>query len=82
MDVDLSDGPVRVTLSRRNLTQLLAGLDRPLQEDPFLVRWCKVAEYEHGRDGIMLQVIAQEDADHYGDRLSGPGLDPLLEGTD
>jgi hypothetical protein len=78
VNVDLKDGPVVVTLSRRNLTQLLQALDtlEPYGSEPYLVRWCQ--RYANSTDAVFLHVIAQEDEAHYGDRTPGSGLDHVL----
>lgn len=71
MNVDLSDGPVYVTLSRRNLLELLAELDDVRDHGaryvPTLIRRVPLG----AEDGIYLVVEAQEDDVHYGDRVPG-----------
>ena len=60
---------VRVTLSRRNLEQLLAVLDSPMAE-PFLVRQCE--------DGTVLYVEPQENDVHYERREPGQGFEGII----
>lgn len=75
MNVKLDDGPVQVTLSRRNLLELLAELDElraggalmPPNGRAILSRRIPLDEF----DGIFLTVEAQEDDVHYGDRTPG-----------
>lgn len=73
MDVKLDDGPVYVTLSRRNLVELLAELDAVRDH----ANWGgKVAVLSRriplgDGDTLMLHVEAQEDDAHYGDRIPG-----------
>ena len=75
MNVKLDDGPVEVTLSRRNLLELLAELDAvaglvlgtPPGGRAILSRRVPLDEVE----GIFLTVEAQEDDVHYGDRQPG-----------
>lgn len=66
MDITTS-GPVEqvtVTLSRRNLTQLLQMLDKKVGM-PSLTR---IANKAH------VTVLAEEDAEHYKGRTPGPGF--------
>jgi len=58
-----------VTLSRRNVTQLLEALDRGYAEGT-IHRRCE--------DGTILHVRVEEDADHYKNREPGPGLAPVV----
>ena len=74
MNVGLDDGAVYVTLSRRNLLELIAELDDIKAGDgdyhAVLSRSCNIAEY--GADElIFLRIEAQEDDVHYGDRTPG-----------
>lgn len=68
MNVERGEGIVSVTLSRRNLTQILEALDRGFTTG--IRRRCE--------DGTALYVRAEEDAVHYGERQPGPGLDRIL----
>lgn len=75
MNVKLDDGPVAVTLSRRNLLELLTELDSIRANDgrmgqgsrAILSRRVPLDEV----DGIFLTVEAQEDDVHYGERKPG-----------
>jgi hypothetical protein len=72
MDIVSADGAMVVSLSRRNLEHLLAGLDLAEQEgsgDPVLHRACA--------KGVLV-VVAQENDRHYDGRVAGPGLEPYL----
>lgn len=65
MNVTLSPGLVRVTLSRRNLKSLLAKLDKPSMRT--LCRRCE--------NGVGLIVVAEDDDRHYLDRDPGPTVE-------
>ena len=73
MNVKLDDGPVAVTLSRRNLLELLAELDElraggalmPPGTRAILSRQCVESS------GVFLTVEAEEDDVHYGERRPG-----------
>lgn len=81
MNVKLDDGPVQVTLSRRNLLELLAELDElraggalmPPNSRALLSRRIPLGRLDEDGsiDGIFLTVEAQEDDVHYGDRTPG-----------
>lgn len=66
MLVTIVDNRVFVRLSRRNLRQLDAMLDRQDAGDRCLAR--------KDRYGVSLVVQVEEDADHYDGRDPGPGL--------
>ena len=66
MDVRLDDGPVFVTLSRRNILELLAELESDYPT-AVLSRWCT----QPSGDSVFLVVEAQENDAHYGDRKPG-----------
>lgn len=70
MNVSVNGNVVHVTLSERNLTQLLAQRQLPFENslgaDPALHRLCE--------DGTFLIVSAQTDSEHYERREPGPGF--------
>lgn len=72
----LTETDLTVTLSRKNLEQLLAALDLFEESDafyallPFLMRTCE--------NGVRLTVLAQSDAEHYERREAGPGFDGIV----
>ena len=66
MKIVRQDDRVVITLSRRNLKDLLAQLLQEPLLDSGLVRRCE--------DGVLLQVRAERDRDHYHDRPAGPGF--------
>jgi hypothetical protein len=71
MNVIHSTGHVWVTLSRRNLQQLLDALDKGYAPTIGIVRQCE--------DGTVLHVAGETDETHYAAREAGPGLDRLLQ---
>lgn len=77
MNISSLDGAVSITLSRRNLEQLLASLDPDLADIPTRTL---VRRTEKG----VLYVTAESDEYHYTGRPEGepgPGLAPFLAGT-
>jgi hypothetical protein len=66
MKIIKGDARVYVTLSKRNLEQLLAGIS----SQAGLVRTCE--------DGTTLHVLGEEDEAHYQGRQPGPGLEGML----
>ena len=72
MDMKRIGSVVYVTLSRRNVEQLLTALDRGYTQG--ICRTC-------GEERLYVRV--EEDADHYGIvREAGPGLDDVLNRPD
>jgi hypothetical protein len=70
MDVKFDNAATRVTLSRRNLEQLLKALTQLGPEVAYLYRMT---------DNGMLYVFAEENDVHYGVREAGPGFDGFLD---
>lgn len=67
MNAEVNGSYVTVTLSRRNLRSLLHKLDRNEGEGVEAIRTLmRVTEND-----LILVVIAEEDADHYGERPPG-----------
>lgn len=62
MDATVRGNHVHVTLSRRNLRSLLLKLDEKGSLRT-IVRSCD--------DDIMVSITAEEDTDHYGERVPG-----------
>lgn len=71
MNVKLDDGPVDVTLSRRNLLELLAELDSLRDEDGDMRPGDPATLARVCGEGLFLRVTAEEDDVHYGDRTPG-----------
>lgn len=65
MDISRNNHMIAVTLSRRNLEQLIKALNEK-GSDCGLVRVCE--------NGDTVYVFAQEDKDHYKGREPGPGI--------
>jgi hypothetical protein len=67
MNITIHDSIVNVTLSRRNLLDLLVALtlDEP-GKTPRLVRTTPT--------GLTLYVTAEADQEHYNGRTAGPGI--------
>lgn len=57
---------VNITLSRRNLTNLLHMLDNNIHQEPALM-----VRDDHGEDDVVVLVQPQEDDEHYEDREPG-----------
>jgi len=76
MDVRL-DGEIRVTLSERNLKDLLKQTvegDNPfLVADPATAQLVRSCEQPDGTF-LFLRVVVEPDDVHYGERVPGPGV--------
>jgi hypothetical protein len=71
------DGEVRVTLSERNLLDLMRQRtgehDNPwLDQKPQLAQLVRFCLGDDG-EGVMLRIVVERDEDHYVDRKPGPG---------
>ncbi len=63
---------ITISLSRRNLTHLIAALDyMGGTHEPTLHRLTE--------GNVHLLIVAQEDEDHYGDRKRGQGFEFLMD---
>lgn len=68
MQATVNGSHVEVRLSRTNLFDLLAALDAGVTDKSLLRRT---------DSGVVLQVIPEEDDQHYGNRQPGPGFRAL-----
>lgn len=64
MDAKIKGGCIYVTLSRRNLTDLLTAIAKP-STDRTLIQQTAIGP---------LRVTVEADAAHYANRVAGPGL--------